>query len=365
MKKIGYIVSTLENSGPVNIIYNIIKYLEKDKVEIYIYTLSFEKKNSRLEEFKKLGCIIKKIDISNKDILFGRLKEIEEILKEDNIKILHSHCLRSNMILSKLNLNIKKICTIHSNIKVDYKFKFGKIKGYILEKIYINTLKNIKYKICCSKSVLEDMCKLTSEKLDYITNGVDLNNYKLKRSKIESRKILKLNEEDTIFISVGSLCRRKDSYYIAKNISKSNLKNYKLILLGEGSERKKIEELKNPNILLLGKITNIKEYLNASDIYVSASNSEGMPNSVLEALAFKLPVILSDISSHLEIYRINKNCGEIYSKNYNFNEKLKLILEKDYQNLSKNAYYIVLKYLNANRMSENYQLYYLKEEKFI
>ena len=41
--------------------------------------------------------------------------------------------------------------------------------------------------------------------------------------------------------------------------------------------------------------------LQAADVFVSTSIGEGMPIAVLEAMALKVPVILSDIPSHLEI----------------------------------------------------------------
>lgn len=362
MSKMGYIVSTLENSGPVNIMYNIIKYLDRKTFDsIYIYTLSEEKINSRKKEFENLGCIVKKVNIANKDIIFGNIDQVEKILKEDGIQVLHSHCLRSNMILEKLKLKLKKICTIHANIREDYRFKFGKLKGRILEKIYLKTLKNIEIKICCSKSVYEDMKKLTNENLEYITNGVDLENFKIEKSKEESRRLLKINQEEQIFISVGSLCDRKDALFIAENIGKLGLSNYKMIFLGEGSQRAKIENLKNPNIILSGKVSNVKEYLNAADFYISASNSEGMPNSVLEAAAFKLPLILSNIESHVEIYEYNRLCGEVFDKNINsdFLDKIKVMLDVDYKKSSEASYKIVDEKLNAINMSQLYSKYYI------
>lgn len=362
MNKIGYIVSTLENSGPVNIMYNIIKYLDREIFnDIYIYTLSEEKTNSRKKEFEDLGCIIKKINITNKDIMFGNINQIENILKEDGIRVLHSHCLRSNIVLKKLKLKLKRICTIHANIREDYKFKFGKLKGRILEKLYLNTLKNIDEKICCSKSVYKDMKKLTKEKLEYITNGVDLEKFKIEKSKEESRRLLKINQEEQIFVSVGSLCDRKDALFIAENIGKLELNNYKMIFLGEGSQRGRIENLKNPNIILSGKVLNVKEYLNAANFYISASNSEGMPNSVLEAAAFKLPLILSNIESHLEIYECNRLCGKVFDKkkDSDFLDKIKIMLDIDYKKASEASYKIVDEKLNAENMSQLYAKYYI------
>lgn len=361
MRKVGYIVSTLENSGPVNIMYNIIKYLDKRLFNVYIYTLSEEKEKSRLEEFKKIGCCIKKIDISNIEIFFGNLDKVEKIIGEDKVEVIHSHCLRSNIILSKLKIKVKKICTIHANIKKDYEFQFGKLKGFILEKIYLNTLKKIKYKICCSKSVYNVIDKLTKEKLDYIINGVDLEKFEIKKTKKESRKILNMDESKKIFISVGSLCPRKDAFFIAKNIEGLKLDNYNLIFLGEGIQRKQIEELNNEKIVLAGKVSNVQEYLNAADFYISASNSEGMPNSVLEASALKLPLILSNIEPHLEIYELNQFCGEVFNKNLNldFQNKIEKVLSEDYDKLSQASYEVVEKYLNAKNMSNLYSKYYL------
>ena len=361
MIKIGYIVSTLENSGPVNIMYNIIKYLDKKLFDVYIYTLSEEKEKSRLEDFIKIGCCIKKVDVANIEIFFGNLSKVEKILQEDKVEVLHSHCLRSNIILSKLKVNVKKICTIHANIKKDYEFQFGKLKGFILEKIYLNTLKKIENRICCSKSVYNAMRALTKKKLKYIINGVDLENFKIEKSKKESREILKIDEKEKIFISVGSLCARKDALFIAENIKKIKFDNYKLFFLGEGIQRKQIEELNDSKIILAGKVSNVQDYLNAADFYISASNSEGMPNSVLEASAFKLPLILSNIEPHLEIYELNQFCGEIFNKNskLDFQNKIEKILSEDYEKLSTASYEVVYKYLNAKNMSKLYSEYYL------
>ena len=51
----------------------------------------------------------------------------------------------------------------------------------------------------------------------------------------------------------------------------------------------------------MGHISNIYDWLFMSDIFVSTSFSEGLPNSVLEAISCGLPTILSDIPPHKEI----------------------------------------------------------------
>ena len=50
-----------------------------------------------------------------------------------------------------------------------------------------------------------------------------------------------------------------------------------------------------------------------SDVFVSSSESEGLPNGVLEALASGIPVMLSNIPQHLEILEEVNNVGNTYS----------------------------------------------------
>jgi glycosyltransferase involved in cell wall biosynthesis len=55
--------------------------------------------------------------------------------------------------------------------------------------------------------------------------------------------------------------------------------------------------------------------LQASDFYISASQAEGLPNSVIEARACGLPLILSNIEPHKEFLRDNRGSGILFGKN--------------------------------------------------
>ena len=82
----------------------------------------------------------------------------------------------------------------------------------------------------------------------------------------------------------------------------SNRDRGSLIILGDGPLRPILEEVAGDSIFLVGDVHNVSDYLTASDYFVSTSLSEGLPNTVLEALACGLPVIISDIDSHREIF---------------------------------------------------------------
>ncbi len=67
--------------------------------------------------------------------------------------------------------------------------------------------------------------------------------------------------------------------------------------IGEGEDLNDLKKNASPNITFFGDVTEVETILKESDIFILLSDSEGMPLSVLEALACGKPVILSDISS--------------------------------------------------------------------
>lgn len=66
------------------------------------------------------------------------------------------------------------------------------------------------------------------------------------------------------------------------------------------------------SVVHVGVVSDSVAFLSNLDVYISASNYEGLPNSVLEALAVGLPCILSNIEAHREIFRLNPNATLIF-----------------------------------------------------
>jgi len=84
----------------------------------------------------------------------------------------------------------------------------------------------------------------------------------------------------------------------------------KLYMVGDGNYRsnleKRVEELKlQDQVIFTGYQTNVQKYLEIADIFVNPSLSEGMPNTVIEAMASNVFVLCSDIHPHRYIIRNN------------------------------------------------------------
>ena len=122
---------------------------------------------------------------------------------------------------------------------------------------------------------------------NYISDDFTISNKKLKKEK----KI----------ICVASLSKQKNIPLLINAFSKldNRFNDYKLVLIGIGKEKKKIEKLiRRKNLEYKVKLkdtsSNVRDELLSSTLFVLPSNYEGMPNSMLEAMSLSLPVISTD-----------------------------------------------------------------------
>ena len=107
-----------------------------------------------------------------------------------------------------------------------------------------------------------------------------------------------------VFLAVGRLVKKKDYPTMIKafQIASSQSNNIRLLILGDGPERNKLEnlienvKLKN-KIELLGHIQDPHPYYYYSFGYLLSSVSEGMPSSVIEALGSACQIISTDCPS--------------------------------------------------------------------
>lgn len=357
-KKILYIVSTLKKSGPINIVKNIIRYLDRDSFEPIILTLSKEPKNSDKDFFENdLQVKVYSLNLGRLRGIFYLKDKINDFIVQNNIDLIHSHGLRPDIFSSFSN--VLKISTLHNNPFLDYSYSFGKIKGYLIAKIQLYFIKKFDKKISCSKSISEVLRKQTGINFDFIQNGIYFKDEIL--CKEELRKKLGFSKNEIIFISVGVLNEGKDPLTIIEVLNRIKKENFKLLFLGNGSLFKICKEkAKNKNIVFLGNVDNVFEYLKASDYFISASLAEGLPNSVLEAMSCGLPCLLSDIPSHQEIIYKSKLSKYIF-KTKNSDElfdNINDIIIDDYKNLSKISKDIIDSNFTAKIMSYKYQNLY-------
>lgn len=304
--KVLYVESTLESSGPTTQLLGLIKNLDKIKFEPIVLTLSSEPSFSAKELFIQLGVKVDSLNLSRFQFLIYGKYLLKKKIEKYKPGIIHSAGIRADLAITQLKLKYLHCITVHNYVFDDYICNYGGIIGRIAACFGISTIRKCKYAICCSKSLKEKYDKVLYKKLYTIQNGVDTDSFNPVSDEDQKRKlrlVLGIPQDKIVFLVVGSLIKRKDPVCVINAFKQANVgKESVLILLGDGELYEECRKQSDNSIILKGKINNVKDYLKAADVYISASRSEGLPYSVLEAGSSGLDLILSNIPQHMEIF---------------------------------------------------------------
>ncbi|MEM3062967.1 MAG: glycosyltransferase family 4 protein, partial [Nitrososphaerota archaeon] len=138
------------------------------------------------------------------------------------------------------------------------------------------------------------------------------------KDKFKARKILNINKEDFLILSVARLEYNKGLDILLKAFSKVlrifTKENFKLVIVGEGPEKaylkKLAEKLRITNLVVFTGFQpneKVQLYYDAADIFVLPSREESFGIVLLEAMAHKLPLIGADNGGIKDIIRPGMN----------------------------------------------------------
>jgi glycosyltransferase involved in cell wall biosynthesis len=148
--------------------------------------------------------------------------------------------------------------------------------------------------------------------VEVIPNGVDLRRFQPPGTGTEHRELrlgLGVTGKDFLVTTVGAVIPRKGCDLLLEawlNIA-ARFPSAHLALIGPRTDlqdpklsafRDRLEALRQAspapqNVHFVGEVANIETYMRATDVFVLPSDREGMPNSVLEAMASKVPVVMT------------------------------------------------------------------------
>lgn len=305
MINIIFIVSRLDKCGPENVVYDICSHLDRSLYIPHIITLMSESDKSNISNFRRLNIEIKQYDYS---LLYLEIfpwlvaKNLSKYICGFENRIVHAHCYHPTLVLNHLTCGIR-LTTIHNISCEDFVLKKGRMLGTYMALRFNNCVKNIENHVVISKFMQDFYSRFTKSVL--IHNGVS---EACKYKSLHNNSSVSKSEESLNIVVTGSITTRKNVAYIVDELH--NVKrNYKCFILGEGPELILCKQIANEDdrIQFEGFKTNVYDYLLNADLYISASKSEGLPLSVLEALNMGVQVLLSSIPPHNEIVSLMDN----------------------------------------------------------
>ena len=288
--KIIIFMSSLNVGGAERVATSLANYLSSKDIDIYLISFNnlnssyplnekvkfinnIDKVTNRIKGFKqRLNFMISTFDKINPDLIFTMNYKMtyyvlyyKYLLKHKNVKIVSSERCHPN---SKDKTLIDKILNYFSSRKCDgFIFQTERVKELYNKKVQHNSI------------VIHN--PVSNPEINEIIN------LKIKKEKIIT-SMGRLEEQKAQDIMIKAFKNVKEKY-----------PDYKLIIYGEGSCRKNLEQLINDldledNVFLPGINKNALYEVAKSQIFLLTSNYEGMPNALLEAMAAGVCSISTD-----------------------------------------------------------------------
>lgn len=230
-----------------------------------------------------------------------------EVLPKHYYTVIHLHGRLAPMLISRIPLGAPTVYTIHDMSPWLWKGKMNLIEEVIRKTSYLamelQTMKKVSHIIAVSKTIYNELLKsfqISPEKVTYIPNGVDTNYFKPAKYK------------QPIILYAGRLSRRKNVKTLIKAFADFKHKNRdrecKLVIVGEGEEKTHLVKLTKRfnitnNVVFLTNISSrqLRTLYSFASIYVLPSKAEGLPLSMLEAMASGCAIIATKVPGIVDV----------------------------------------------------------------
>ena len=151
--------------------------------------------------------------------------------------------------------------------------------------------------------------KVPSYKVKHIMNGVNAQMFSPDAQVRQNKRKELMVEDDRIVVgAIGRLCEDKDYHTLLRAIALvvQSVPHVCLLIIGEGEQRAELQRLSDElkisdYVRFLGMRTDVPGLLNAMDIFALTSIREGIPNTILEAMCAKLPIVATNVGGIPEV----------------------------------------------------------------
>ena len=329
MKKVLYFVDRMLKGGIQSLVMEIVKNINKEKVQIDFLLLDDGKKYELEDELENLGCKVYKLKgiwIKTPMDFIKYTKALDNFFKNHNdYDVVHMHSSSKNyMVLKKSKKYGIQVRIAHShNIDFQTKNPIKKLIGNIFK---VNLKKYATDYFACSKKAgkwLFGEKIINSDKFKVIHNAIDYDKFKFDENKRkEIRKKLNIKDDEIVVGHVGRFSNQKNHEFLIDIFAELYKKNdkFKLLLIGTGETEELIKEkVKKLNIesrvIFLGFKEDVSKYYNVMDLFLFPSKFEGLGITLIEAQANGLICFTSKdvvpeeakLSDNLHFIELNKS----------------------------------------------------------
>lgn len=289
-------------TGVGNYHYEILKNI-KDKVDFEIKVFNYQ---NRYKIQAKDEWLKDKVEINMKyKIILACIFPYKNFFKVDekSVKIIDGY---------PFNIKGKKVGIVHDLMSLENPENYSFLSKIIL---YLFFYKIRKYnKIITvsetTKQKIVKFLKISSEKIEVVSPGIDLENIKKSNENIDLKKRFNIVKPFILYLGALRVNKNIDKVIELFYLYKKNKKNdLNLVIAGKKNQeyiklKKLVEKYQlDKDVIFTDYITDEekKELYKKAEAFLLFSSSEGFGIPLIEAMAFNVPILASDIDIFREI----------------------------------------------------------------
>src|ERR1700686_4717281 len=221
-----------------------------------------------------VDAVSNRVHVSTVSTWLGTQRSVERRIQEFLPDVIHTHLRRSSRIIARARAQAPSVATLHNRANGPHFFELDGL-------------------ICNAHWQVREI-PLTYQGQVFKLNQLFTPHRRLDAAEIAAlRESLGVAPEQYLVGAVARLAHSKGLDSLIEAFRVADLPNARLVILGEGRERGRLERLLGPNMTMPGFRKNVKDYYQAFDLFVCPSRREPLPLVMLEAFDAGLPVVAS------------------------------------------------------------------------
>lgn len=305
-----YLLNDFSNASNNRRALNLIRKLDADRYEFHVN--SVKQHHGPMEsKFQNAGAKVVFFDYPERRTKI--VSQLVQYVREHNIHILHTHNLRADLIGAIVAIISRQVILLSTKCNMSY--VPGQRNWLFKNILYWPVMYIPDQLITVSDSLRHQIIsrlRIHPDRVSTIYTGIPLETYFQPDTRIETRKQFGFSSHDVIITYVGRLVESKDlvSLIHAASLILAQQREIHLLIVGDGPLLPNLKAYTKelgiqPNIIYTEFRSDIPEILAATDIFVLPSIREGLPQSLIEALAARKAVITTHVGGIVEIIEPN------------------------------------------------------------
>lgn len=297
--RVAVILPSLGVGGTENMVANLAKYVDKSRFELLVISLADPMDTHIQRMIQDSGVAIQwcgkgRVSAS---VVFARVYRCLARFQPD---LIHSNMYAFAFAVPYLlSHRVMLLHTIHNKPSKEFKDKYKKLIAFLyrLDRAVPVAISDI-----IARELVEIYPFLKN--VECIYNPVETTRYLTERHLDEKKNVC--------FCTVARFMKQKNHTLLLHSFAKAHRKlpDISLMLVGGGELQSQLEQLSSElgisdAVKFVGEVSNVEDYLAKADVFVLSSDYEGLPLSVLEAMASGLPIISTEVGGVADIVTDN------------------------------------------------------------